>query len=254
MKTSLFLVAALVTVGVRGGGTADAAETWRPSAGVRYPQPGPVADPVDMPRLSLELFANSAFAQGKGFHLFSNDKEIGGGGLAGMFRLSSSERLAFSARLEVSSETSRGTSYEGGTKLRAGTLAGGVMMDVMAHKHVRPYVQITAGRATAQVDLFGVSTQGAGGGANLHAEDSVFFGTGAAGVRFISRPKSWWSGGSGFAVSAYFEGGYTLSPKFSFDLKEKGNVSEDDIPKESVRLGSLERTRAHVRAGVAVHF
>jgi len=250
MKTSILLNSAVASLalGVCVGSTANAAETWRPSADLRYPQPGPVEGPVSQPRLSVELFGNTGFAKGEGFHLLSNGRQIDGGGLAAAFRLFSTDKASLAARLEYADETSRGTSYAGTTKYRASSFAGGFVFDLAAHKYVRPYLQLTAGRSTAQVDLYGV------GNTDLRAEDSVLFATGAAGVRFITPAKSWWSGGRGIAFSVFLEGGYTASPKFNFDLKTTGETNKDDIPLGTVSLGALPRARAHSRLGVAVHF
>jgi hypothetical protein len=250
MKSFILLntVVASLALGVCAGGTAQAANTWRPSADVRYPQPGPVAGPVSQPRISVELFGNNAFAKGEGFHLFSNGKQIDGGGLAASFRVLNAEKVSLAARLELSDENSRGLSYQGDTKYRASSFAGGFTLDVAAHKYLRPYLQLTAGRATAQVDLYGV------GNSDLRGEDSVLFGTGAAGVRFMTPAKSWWTGGRGIAFSVFLEGGYTVSPEFKFDLKTTADTNKDDIPLGTVALGALPHSRAHSRLGVAVHF
>ena len=254
MKTSSFLNAARASIAIVIGATdALAAETWRPAANLQYAQPGPVAEKKAMPRMSLELFSHTGFAQGDAFHLFSSGRDVNGGGIAGMFRLLPAGRVGLSARLEGSLETSRGTSYEGGTKYKANTAAAGLTLDAAAGKYLRPYVQFMGGRASAQVDLFNVGPAG-DSGTDLRGEDSVLFGAGAAGVRLVTPPKSWWTGGPGLAFSVYLEGGYTVAPSFNLTVVQTPSPSKDDIPTETVRLGKLERSRAHSRLGVAVHF
>lgn len=254
MKTSTLLYAAWAsTAFVIGATDALAAETWRPAANVQYAQPGPVAERKELPRLSLELFSHTAFAQGDAFRLFSSGRDVNGGGIAGMFRLLPAGRVGLSARLEGSLETSRGTSYEGGTKYEANTAAAGLMLDVAVGKYLRPYLQVMGGRASARVDLFNVGPAG-DSGTDLRGEDSVLFGSGAAGLRLVTPAKSWWTGGPGLAFSVYLEGGYTAAPSFDLTLAQSPSPSKDDIPTETVRLGKLERSRAHSRLGVAVHF
>jgi hypothetical protein len=250
MKSSILLntVMASLALGVCLDTAAQAANTWRPSADFRYPQPDAVEVPVSQPRMSVELFSNTAFAREDSFHLFSNGKQVEGGGLAAAFQVFSAQKVAVAARLEFDDEKSNGTTFEGSTRYRASSVAAGFALDFSAHKYVRPYLQLTGGRVSSQVDLYGV------GGAQMRAEDSVLFGTGAAGVRFITPAKSWWTGGRGLAFSVFLEGGYTVSPRFTFDLKPTADANKDDIPLGTVALGALPHSRAHTRLGVAVHF
>ncbi|MDX2024277.1 MAG: hypothetical protein SF187_28805 [Deltaproteobacteria bacterium] len=241
--TGVFCVAA---AGVCGAGMAHAANTWRPSPHVRTLQEVP-EDPITPPRLSLELFGNTAFVKDNAYRLVSSDRDIGGGGAAAMFRFWAPGRVGLSGRIEIAGEDSRGGTFEGTTKYESSSLGAGLMLDVTVYRYLHPYVQVTGGRSTAEINLYGV------GSSNLRASDSVLYGTGAAGLRFVTQPKRWWTGGRALAFSVYVEGGYTLAPDFSFEAKLR-SVPEGDIPAETLPLGGLERKRAHSRLGVAVHF
>ena len=247
MKT-LQVSFAVIAVGLVCGvaGKAQAANTWRPRAHVQSLQE--VNDsPIAPPRLSLELFANTGFVKDNAYRLVASNPDIGGGGLAVLYRFWEAGRIGLSARVELSAESSRGNTFEGSTKYEASALGAGLMLDVTVFQYLRPYVQLTGGRTTAELNLYGVGTS------NLRASDSVAYGTGAAGLRFVTRPTRWWTGGRGVAFSAYVEGGYTAAPNFEFDAKLRGGA-DGDIPTQTLSIGDLERTRLHTRLGVAVHF
>lgn len=245
MKT-IQLFSTVVAAVVLGGGVAQAANTWRPRAHAPLLQDVP-EDPITPPRLSVELFGNTAFVKDNAYRLVSSDRDIGGGGAAVMFRFWEAGRVGLSARVELSGEDSRGNTFEGSTKYEASAIGAGLMVDVTVFRYLRPYLQVTGGRSSAEINLYGV------GGSNLRASDSVLYGTGAAGLRFVTQPKRWWRGGHALAFSVYVEGGYTVAPDFSFDAKLTG-TAKGDIPAETLRLGALERTRLQSRLGVAVHF
>lgn len=203
---------------------------------------------AEVPRLSLGFFVNTGFVQGKSFALFSDSPDVAGAGLAGEVRLVQLGRVGVSARAEFSSEQTSGSWAQGSTNYEGQAFAAGGMLDVLVLRYLRPYVQVTGGLSTAKVRLNGVSDRG------MAADDRVLFGAGAIGLRAISQAKPWWSGGHILAFSAFLEGGYTVAGDYEFALRGREPVLDDDIPFESVELGGLSRSRAHVRVGASVHF
>lgn len=199
-----------------------------------------------MPRWMVSLFSHTGYPQQGGFNLFSDRRSVAGGGIGVERRLLALGRTGLSARLELTAERSEGAWSGGQTQFEGSSVSVGGMVDVVFAKYVRPYAQLMLGMATGEAQV-------AAGSFDLAGKDRVPLGTGAIGLRLISRPDNLWFQGPNFAFSGFIEGGYSIAPKFDFTLTARDR-SPEDIPLQSVALGQLGRSRPHVRLGLAVHF
>lgn len=240
MNRLVFTLAATALCGVMSGVALAQAPSGQPPETTLQASSGGA-----LPRFSVEGFVHTGYLRGDGYALVSQNPSLQGGGLGAQVRVVSAGLFGLSLGGALSSAKSESAWERDTTSFEETNVALGAVVDVLLVRHLRPYVQLQGGMSFADVSLgYGASA--------LRDEVSLPFGTVSGGVRAVTTSRVWWPGGPTLAFSAFVEGGYTVAG--SYDFRVAPSVGPDELPTGAVPLGSLARSRAHSRLGLALHF